>query len=173
MAALRAWQSWGMADPSSALTVAPHVPCSGQRMLEEFQTHLDTAKNKSVVALMTPSHLHTFTPSHPPRSAESEDRADRASRLLAQVKNGVDHLHEKLQHIKAVRVSPIAPPPPPPLTSCSLPPPAPHPHPQAPPCPGQRGAGAGAAEHSGGEAGGPGRGAGQQRPGHRPQRDGG
>ena len=50
-------------------------------MLEEFQTHLDEARKKR---------------------DESEEKADRASRLLAQVKNGVDHLTEKLQHIKAV-----------------------------------------------------------------------
>ena len=29
-------------------------------------------------------------------------KADRSLRLLAQVKNGVNHLSEKLQHIKAV-----------------------------------------------------------------------
>jgi len=36
------------------------------------------------------------------RCAESEVKADRSSRLLAQVKGGVEHLSEKLQHIKAV-----------------------------------------------------------------------
>jgi len=54
---------------------------SGQRMLEDFEGHLDDAKK---------------------RCAESEVKADRSSRLLAQVKSGVEHLSEKLQHIKAV-----------------------------------------------------------------------
>ncbi len=35
-------------------------------------------------------------------ATDSEEKSDRASRLLAQVKNGVEHLTEKLQHIKAV-----------------------------------------------------------------------
>ena len=41
--------------------------------------------------------LHMYT-----RCAESEVKADRSSRLLAQVNSGVEHLSEKLQHIKAV-----------------------------------------------------------------------
>lgn len=59
----------------------PLLLYSGQRMLEEFESHLDEAKN---------------------RCKESKEKADRASKLLSQVKNGVDHLSEKLQHIKAV-----------------------------------------------------------------------
>jgi hypothetical protein len=51
-------------------------------MLEEFESHLGDAKQKS---------------------SESEDKANRTSKLLAKVKNGVEHLSEKLQHIKAVR----------------------------------------------------------------------
>ena len=50
-------------------------------MLEEFESHLDEAKTTC---------------------KDSKEKADRASKLLAQVKNGVDHLSEKLQHIKAV-----------------------------------------------------------------------
>ncbi len=50
-------------------------------MLEEFQGHLEEAKKVAV---------------------ESEESSDRTSHLLAQVKNGVEHLTEKLQHIKAV-----------------------------------------------------------------------
>ena len=52
-------------------------------MLEDFQTHLSDAKQKC---------------------SESEEKANRASNLLAKVKNGVEHLSEKLQHIKAVRL---------------------------------------------------------------------
>ena len=50
-------------------------------MLEEFQGHLDDAKKKCV---------------------ESENKAESASKLLGQVKSGVEHLAEKMQHIKAV-----------------------------------------------------------------------
>ena len=56
--------------------------CSGQRMLEEFQGHLDDAKRKC---------------------AESESKTKSANKLLGQVNNGVEHLTEKMQHIKAVR----------------------------------------------------------------------
>ncbi len=55
---------------------------SGQRMLEEFQGHLDDAKRKC---------------------AESESKTKSANKLLGQVNNGVEHLTEKMQHIKAVR----------------------------------------------------------------------
>ena len=54
---------------------------SGQRMLEEFESHLGDAKQKC---------------------SESEEKATHTSKLLAKVKNGVEHLSEKLQHIKAV-----------------------------------------------------------------------
>lgn len=50
-------------------------------MLEEFQGHLEEARKAA---------------------KQSEESSDRASRLLAQVKNGVEHLTEKLEHIKAV-----------------------------------------------------------------------
>ena len=56
--------------------------CSGQCMLEEFQGHLDDAKRKC---------------------AESESKTKSANKLLGQVNNGVEHLTEKMQHIKAVR----------------------------------------------------------------------
>ncbi len=51
-------------------------------MLEEFQGHLDDAKRKC---------------------AESESKTKSANKLLGQVNNGVEHLTEKMQHIKAVR----------------------------------------------------------------------
>ncbi|XP_064395156.1 outer dynein arm-docking complex subunit 3-like isoform X2 [Halichondria panicea] len=53
---------------------------TGQRMLEEFQGHLDDAKRKC---------------------AESESKTKSANKLLGQVNNGVEHLTEKMQHIKA------------------------------------------------------------------------
>ena len=53
-------------------------------MLEEFESHLTDAKQKY---------------------SESEDKANRTSKLLAKVKNGVEHLSEKLQHIKAVSLN--------------------------------------------------------------------
>ena len=53
-------------------------------MLEEFESHLSDAKQKC---------------------SESEDKANHTSKLLAKVKNGVEHLSEKLQHIKAVRIA--------------------------------------------------------------------
>lgn len=52
-------------------------------MLEEFESHLGDAKQKC---------------------SESEEKANRTSKLLAKVKNGVEHLSEKLQHIKAVNL---------------------------------------------------------------------
>lgn len=39
------------------------------------------------------------------RCEESKIRAEQTSKLLAQVKNGVQHLSEKLQHIKMVAFS--------------------------------------------------------------------
>lgn len=51
-------------------------------MLEEFESHLTDAKQKC---------------------SESEEKANRTSKLLAKVKNGVEHLSEKLQHMKTVR----------------------------------------------------------------------
>ena len=48
------------------------------------------------------SHMCTHTHTHTLRCRESEMKADRSLRLMAQVKNGVNHLSEKLQHIKAV-----------------------------------------------------------------------
>lgn len=50
-------------------------------MLEEFEGHLDDSKKKCT---------------------ESEGKAKAANKLLGQVKNGVEHLTEKMQHIKAV-----------------------------------------------------------------------
>lgn len=39
------------------------------------------------------------------RSKESQAKADRAARLVAQVKNGIEHLSAKLHHIKLVSPS--------------------------------------------------------------------
>ena len=50
-------------------------------MLEEFEGHLDDAKKKCT---------------------ESEGKTRSANKLLGQVKNGVEHLTDKMQHIKAV-----------------------------------------------------------------------
>lgn len=50
-------------------------------MLEEFKGHLDDVKKKC---------------------DESEVKAKTATKLLGQVKNGVEHLTEKMHHIKAV-----------------------------------------------------------------------
>ncbi len=51
-------------------------------MLEEFQDHLDDTKKNC---------------------SESEAKAKSSSKLLEQVNNGIEHLTEKMQHIKAVR----------------------------------------------------------------------
>lgn len=53
---------------------------SGQRMLEEFQAHLKLEEN---------------------RRDEGQGKTDRASKILVNVKAGVEHLADKLQHIKA------------------------------------------------------------------------
>ncbi|XP_070532404.1 outer dynein arm-docking complex subunit 3-like [Ptychodera flava] len=53
---------------------------SGQRMLEEFQAHLDKEED---------------------RRDEAFDKLDRSSKLLVSVKSGVEHLSDKLQHLKA------------------------------------------------------------------------
>ncbi|XP_054769861.1 outer dynein arm-docking complex subunit 3-like [Lytechinus pictus] len=53
---------------------------SGQRMLEEFQAHLKTEQD---------------------RCDESSEKLDKCSKILVQVKAGVAHLADKLQHIKA------------------------------------------------------------------------
>ena len=51
-------------------------------MLEEFQTHLKTEED---------------------RRDEAKDKLDKASKILVNVKAGVEHLADKLQHLKAVR----------------------------------------------------------------------
>lgn len=53
---------------------------SGQRMLEEFQAHLKLEET---------------------RRDEGQGKTDRASKILVNVKAGVEHLADKLQHIKA------------------------------------------------------------------------
>ncbi|CAH1786887.1 unnamed protein product [Owenia fusiformis] len=53
---------------------------SGQRMLEEFQNHLAEEEK---------------------RRDEALERLDRASKILISVKAGVEHLADKLQHLKA------------------------------------------------------------------------
>lgn len=76
-------------------------------MLEEFGLHLDEAKKKYV--RQPPPNTSTIIEGcvcvcvYRYRCEESKVRADQTSKLLAQVKNGVQHLSEKLQHIKMVR----------------------------------------------------------------------
>ncbi|XP_035683994.1 coiled-coil domain-containing protein 151-like isoform X2 [Branchiostoma floridae] len=55
---------------------------SGQRMLEEMQSHLDGEEA---------------------RRDEAQDKLERASHILVSVKSGVEHLADKLQHIKAAK----------------------------------------------------------------------
>ena len=54
---------------------------SGQTMLEEFEGHLGKEEN---------------------RRETSDELLQRASRILVQVKAGVEHLADKLHHLKAV-----------------------------------------------------------------------
>jgi hypothetical protein len=54
---------------------------SGQRMLEEFETHLDEEET---------------------RQSEASERLEKSSQLLVRLKAGVEHLSDKLQHLKAV-----------------------------------------------------------------------
>ena len=42
------------------------------------------------------------------REVETKDKADRACRLLAQIKSGVDHLAEKLKNVKPVLSSELS-----------------------------------------------------------------
>lgn len=37
------------------------------------------------------------------RNAEAKDRQERANKILVNVKAGIEHLADKLQHLKAVR----------------------------------------------------------------------
>lgn len=53
---------------------------SGQRMLEEFQQRLAQEEKKN---------------------AEAKDRQERANKILVNVKAGIEHLADKLQHLKA------------------------------------------------------------------------
>ncbi len=55
---------------------------SGQRLLEEFQTHLAEEER---------------------RRDDTREKLDRSSKILTDVKAGVEHLSEKLKHLKAVR----------------------------------------------------------------------
>ena len=54
---------------------------SGQRMLEEFQTHLDEETA---------------------RKDEAEEQLEGSSKILLKVRSGIEHLSEKLKHLKAV-----------------------------------------------------------------------
>ncbi|XP_022084175.1 coiled-coil domain-containing protein 151-like [Acanthaster planci] len=53
---------------------------SGQRMLEQFQAHLKNEED---------------------RRTTSQDKLDKSSKILVNVKSGVEHLADKLQHLKA------------------------------------------------------------------------
>ena len=55
--------------------------CSGQKMLEDFQGHLDKEAN---------------------RRDDLSDKLNRQSHILFDVKSGVSHLADKLSHLKAV-----------------------------------------------------------------------
>ena len=55
--------------------------CSGQRTLEEFEQHLQSQEQ---------------------RRDESSEKLERASHVLVSVKAGVEHLADKLQHLKIV-----------------------------------------------------------------------
>ncbi|NP_001171771.1 coiled-coil domain containing 151-like [Saccoglossus kowalevskii] len=55
---------------------------SGQRMLEDFQSHLDAEET---------------------RRDEAFNKLDGSSKLLVNVKSGVEHLSDKLQHLKATK----------------------------------------------------------------------
>ena len=58
-------------------------PCtfSGQRLLEEFESHLNEEET---------------------RKQDAQKRLEKSSRILTDVKSGVEHLAEKLKHLKAV-----------------------------------------------------------------------
>ena len=57
------------------------LSCSGQRMLEEFENHLKDEEK---------------------RRDEAQMKLEKSSRILLEVKSGVEHLAEKLKHLKAV-----------------------------------------------------------------------
>ena len=59
---------------------------SGQKVLEEFEEHLRSEEK---------------------RLKESRARLNKLSKLLIQVKAGIEHLFEKLQAIKLVRATPL------------------------------------------------------------------
>ena len=55
--------------------------CSGQRKLEEFQNHLDEESG---------------------RRDEAEEQLEGSTKILLKVRSGIEHLSEKLKHLKAV-----------------------------------------------------------------------
>ena len=61
-----------------------HFIFSGERMLEEFHNHLDKEEE---------------------RRDNAEDKLQRSSKILVSVKAGVEHLADKLYHLKAVGIS--------------------------------------------------------------------
>ena len=57
---------------------------SGQRLLEEFETHLKDEEG---------------------RCDKAHNKLDKSSKILVDAKSGVDHLSEKLKHLKVVKTS--------------------------------------------------------------------
>ena len=55
---------------------------SGQRLLEEFETHLKDEEG---------------------RCDKAQTKVEKSSKILVDAKSGVDHLTEKLKHLKVVR----------------------------------------------------------------------
>ena len=60
------------------------VVFSGQKMLEDFQSHLEKEED---------------------RRDNAEEKLQRSSKILVSVKAGVDHLADKLHHLKAVSLA--------------------------------------------------------------------
>ena len=67
---------------SCELTTLPFF--SGQRLLEEFETHLKDEEG---------------------RCDKAQNKLDKSSKILVDAKSGVDHLSEKLKHLKVVKTS--------------------------------------------------------------------
>ena len=61
---------------------------SGERMLEDFQSHLDKEDD---------------------RRDNADEKLQRSSKILVSVKAGVEHLSDKLYNLKAVSISTVKP----------------------------------------------------------------
>lgn len=69
------------AIPKLVLNIKLSVYFSGQRKLEEFQTHLDEETS---------------------RKDKAQEQLEGSSKVLLKVRSGIEHLSEKLKHLKAV-----------------------------------------------------------------------